>query len=111
MGHPARKFHSQPQYNGIMEKLMQRISGRGKLVFDDGLAAIVNHCAEEESPGKWRGQVLHAEGHPDWHPIVSLHTMPFTLVTSAGLNLRVFLESEKGFFHGTPDLLSSTPDE
>jgi hypothetical protein len=86
-----------------MEKLMQRISGEGKLIFHDGLVATVNHWAEEEGPGKWRGQVSHAEGHPDWHPIVSLHTMPFTLVTSDGLKLKVFLESEKGFFHGTSD--------
>jgi hypothetical protein len=86
-----------------MEKLMQRISGKGNLIFDDGLVATVNYWAEEEGPGQWRGQVSPAEGHPDWHPIVSLHTMPFTLDTSDGLELKVFLESEKGFFHGTSD--------
>jgi hypothetical protein len=99
-----------------MEKLIQRYNGTGKLIFDDGETASVNYLIEEFQefvPDGLGGQVLtlrdrrgrisHDEGHPDWNPIVSLHPMPFTLVTSDGRKLKVFLRDPEGSFQATGD--------
>jgi len=72
----------------------------GELIFNSGQTATVNYWAEEDASGEWHGRVSHAEGHPDWHPVVALDPGPFTLVMSDGRKLKVFLESLKGFFHG-----------
>ena len=101
-----------------MEKLIQRYSGTGKLIFEDGETAAVNYLIEEfqqfvpDGLGGQvptfrdrRGRVSHAEGHPDWHPIVPLSPAPLTLVLSDGRKLRVILRDTKGSFQGTGDFL------
>jgi hypothetical protein len=50
-----------------------------------------------------RGRVSHAEGHPDWHPIASLHAGPFTLVMSDERKLKVFMKTLQGDIQGTGD--------
>jgi hypothetical protein len=86
-----------------MEKPVQHQTEQGQLVFSHKQVATVNYWAEDYGSDGWRGQVSHAEGHPDWHPVVSLHPGPLTLVMRDGRKLEVFLESLQGFFHGTGD--------
>jgi hypothetical protein len=85
------------------EKLMQPTTEEGRLIFESRQTSTVNDWAEKDTSGRWHGQVSHAERHPDWHPVVALHPGPFTLVIGDGRRLKVFLESLKGFFHGTED--------
>lgn len=85
------------------QKLVQPTTEEGNLIFKRGQTTTVNYRAEKDASGQWHGQVSHAEGHPDWHPVVALHPGPFTLVMSDGRKLKVFLESLEGFFHGTDD--------
>ena len=87
----------------MLEKLMQPTTEEGRLIFESRQTTTVNYWAEKDASGRWHGQVSHAEGHPDWHPVVALHPGPFTLVMGDGRRLKVFLESLKGFFHGTED--------
>jgi hypothetical protein len=75
----------------------------GELIFNRDQIATVTYWAEQDGSGGWHGQVSQAEGHPDWHLLISLHPGPFTLVMSDGRKLKVFLESEKGFFRGTDE--------
>lgn len=97
-----------------MEKVIERYSGQGKLVFADNEAATVNYSFQEfVSDGLGgqvptvrdrRGRVSHAKGHPDWHPIVTIHPAgPFTLVLSDGRKLKVSLRNLQGSFQGTGD--------
>jgi hypothetical protein len=99
-----------------MEKLIQRYTGQGKLVFGNNDAATVNYLIEEfqefVSDGMGgqlptvrdrRGLISHAEGHPDWHPITFLHSEPYTLIMSDGRKLKVFLRTSQGSFQGTGD--------
>jgi hypothetical protein len=100
-----------------MEKLIKQYSGQGELIFGGPEAARVNYRIDEfqefvsdglggELPTvrDRRGRVSHAEGHPNWHPIASLHSGPFTFVMSDGRKLKVFLKTEDGFVQGTGDL-------
>jgi hypothetical protein len=73
-------------------------TARGELVFEDNQAATVNYSLEER-----RGRVSHAEGHPDWHPIIALNPGPFTLVLTDGRKLTVTLVNLRGDFQGTGD--------
>lgn len=75
----------------------------GELIFNHDQIATVTYWAEEDGSGGWHGRASHAEGHPDWHPIVVLHPGPLTLAMSDGRKLKVLLESEKGFFRGTDE--------
>lgn len=99
-----------------MEKLIQTYSGEGKLIFEKDVAAIVNYSIEEfqnfvpdgmggqlPTTRDRRGRVSHAKGHPDWHPITSLHSQPFTLVMSDGRKLRVLMSTAQGSVQGTGD--------
>jgi len=101
---------------GTMEKSSNTYSGQGELIFGDYEGVHVNYRIDEfqESvPDGWggelptvrdrRGRVWHAEGHPNWHPIASLHSGPFTLVMSDGRKLKVFLKTADGMFQGTGD--------
>jgi len=95
----------------MSEKLIQRYSGQGKLIFENNEAEAVSYLIEEfqgydrEFPTYLdrRGRVSHAEGHPDWHPITALHSGPLTLVMSDGRKLKVFLEDLKGSFRAMGD--------
>jgi hypothetical protein len=87
----------------MMGKPVQHESEQGQLVFSHNQAVAVNYWAADCGADGWRGQVSHAEGHPDWHPIVAAHPGPFTLVMRDGRKLKVFLESLQGLFHGTGD--------
>jgi hypothetical protein len=100
----------------VVEKLIQTYSGLGKLIFEDDQAATVTYSIEEfqkfvpdgvggqlPTTRDRRGRVSHAEGHPDWHPITSLHTGPFTLVLSDGRKLKVVLTTSQGSVQGTGD--------
>jgi hypothetical protein len=80
-----------------MEKPVQRCSGKGKLIFETGEAAV-SYWVDEFS---LIGRVSHVEGHPDWHPIVASHTGPFTLLMDDGRKLKVFLHTLQGDFKGT----------
>jgi hypothetical protein len=82
----------------MSEKLRRPTTEKGELIFNRDQIATVNYWAEEDASG-WHGRISHAEGHPDWHPVVSIHPGPFTLVMSDGRKLKVFLESLEGFFH------------
>jgi hypothetical protein len=90
-----------------MEKLIQRYSGQGSLMFEDSQAVTVTYSLEEFQefvpdglggqvptlPDR-RGRVSHTEGHPDWHPIMTLHPQgPFTLMLSDGRKLKVFFRN------------------
>ena len=99
-----------------MEKLIQRYSGQGKLILENDEAAAVNYWIDEfqefvpEGVGGQlptmpdrRGRVSHLEGHPDWHPITSLHPGPFTLVMSDGRKLKVRMTTLQGSVQGTGD--------
>jgi hypothetical protein len=99
-----------------MEKLIQTYSGEGKLIFADNEAAAVNYSIAEfqnfvpdgmggqlPTTQDRRGRVSHAEGHPDWHPITSLHPGPLTLVLSDGRKLKVILTTSQGSVQGTGD--------
>jgi hypothetical protein len=101
----------------MAEELVERYCGRGKLVFEEGQApADVFYEINEyqrfaqdhlgrESPTSHnrRGRVTHAVGHPSWHPIVSLHRGPFTLVMANGQKLKVSLTSPEGSAQATGD--------
>jgi len=95
----------------MTEKLIQRYSGQGKLIFQDNEAAIVNYVIEEfqEFDGETptvrdkRGRVSHLAGHPHWHPVALLQTEAAALVLSDGRKLKVFLSDLKGSFQGTGD--------
>jgi hypothetical protein len=99
-----------------MEKLIQRYGGQGKLIFENDEAAVVTYLIEEfqnfvpdglggqlPTTRDRRGRVSHAEGHPDWHPIMSLHPGPFTLVMNDGRKLRVIITAPQGSIQGTGD--------
>jgi hypothetical protein len=93
----------------MSEKLIQRYSGQGKLILENNETATVSYLVEEfqgydrEFPTyrNMRGRISHAEGHPDWHPVTSLHSGPITLVMSDGRKLKVFLADLKGSFRAT----------
>jgi hypothetical protein len=100
----------------MTEKIIQRYSGEGKLIFGENEAATVNYLIEEfqrfvldglggqlPTTRDRRGRVSQAEGHPDWHPITSLHPGPLTLVLSDGRKLKVLLTSSQGSVQGTGD--------
>jgi hypothetical protein len=88
----------------VLEKPMDApTTEKGNLILGRGQTATVNYWAEQDASGGWHGRISHAEGHPDWHPIVALHPGPLTLVMSDGRKLKVFLDSLKGSFHGTDD--------
>jgi len=89
---------------------MHLIAKEGNLVFSGSQTATVRYWAEKDLSGAWHGRVSHAEGHPNWHPVVALHPGPFTLVMSDGRKLKVFLESLEGFFHGTDDQENCLPN-
>jgi hypothetical protein len=82
-------------------ELMQPAIEEGNLIFNRTQTATVNYWAEKDASGEWHGRITNAEGYPNWHPIVSIHPGPFTLVMSDGRKLKVFLESLEGVFHGT----------
>jgi hypothetical protein len=92
----------------MTEKLIQRYSGQGKLIFQPNQEATVSYLIEEfqgydgEFPTfrDTRGRISN-EGHPDWHPATGLHPGPFTLVMSDGRKLKVFLSDLHGSFKGT----------
>jgi hypothetical protein len=65
----------------------------GKLMFDENTVAEVTYALDLQNK---RGRVAHAEGHPNWHPIVSLQTQPSTLVLEDGRKLEVILKDEHG---------------
>jgi len=101
-------------YTEIMERLIQHDSGRGRLVFENNEDTPIKYQIDEfqefvsdglggELPTvrNIRGQVSHAEGHPDWHPILSLNPGPFTLVMTDERKLKVVLTSLQGSFRGT----------
>jgi hypothetical protein len=95
----------------LTEKLIQRYSGQGKLIFQRDQEITVNYLIEEfqgyhgEYPTfrDTRGHISNAEGHPDWHPITALHPGPFTLVMSDGRKLKVFMRDLHGSFKGEGD--------
>jgi hypothetical protein len=87
----------------MLEKITRPATEQGILIFNATQTATVNYWAEKDSSGEWHGRVSHAEGHPDWHPIVAAQPGPFTLVMSDGRKLKVFLDSLKGSFHGTDE--------
>lgn len=95
----------------MTEKLIQRYSGQGKLIFQPNQEATVSYLIEEfqgydgEYPTfrETRGRISHAEGHPNWHPVTLLHSEPITLVLSDGRKLKVFLSDSHGSFKGTGD--------
>jgi len=92
-----------------MEKVIARYRGQGKLILENNEAATVKYSFEEfqEFDGEVptlrdrRGRVSHAAGHPDWHPMLSLH--PLTLVLTDGRKLKVILRNLQGDFQGTGD--------
>jgi hypothetical protein len=99
-----------------METLVKQYSGSGKLIFNDNQAADVTYRIDEfqnSVPDGFggqvptlrdrRGRVLHAEGHPEWHPIVSLHPGTCTLVMEDGRKLRVIMRDLQGSVQGTGD--------
>jgi hypothetical protein len=99
-----------------MEKLIQTYTGEGKLIFADNQAAAVKYSIQEfqnSTPDGMggqlpttrdrRGRVSHAEGHPGWHPITSLHREPFILVMNDGHKLKVLLINSQGSVQGTGD--------
>jgi|ERR1700704_4088293 hypothetical protein len=99
-----------------MEKLIKQYSGQGELIFGDREPARVNYRIDEfqefvpdglggELPTvrARRGRVSQAVGHPNWHPVASLHSGPFTLVMSDGRKLKGFLKTEDGLVQGTAD--------
>lgn len=99
-----------------METLVKQYSGRGKLIFEDKTAAEVTYMIDEfqesvpDGLGEQvptlrdrRGRVSHAVGHPDWHPITSLHPGPYTLVMDDGPKLKVFMQNLQGSVRGTGD--------
>jgi hypothetical protein len=99
-----------------MEKLIQQYSGEGRLVFQNDQTAAVNYSIDEfqnfvldgrggqlPTTRDRRGRVSHAEGHPDWHPIASLHPGPFTLVMSDGRKLKVLMTTLQGSVQCTGD--------
>ncbi len=65
----------------------------GELNFEGADAAAVFYRLDGT-----RGRVIHAEGHPHWHPIVALHAGPFTLKTRDGRKLKVALLNLRGDF-------------
>ena len=96
-----------------IETLIQQHSGYGRLIFENNESARVTYQIDEfreyvpdgaggERPSgpNVRGTVVHAEGHPDWHPVTSLHSGPFTLVLHDGRKLKVVLETEQGSVRG-----------
>jgi hypothetical protein len=95
------------------ERLIQRYGGQGKLIFQDNEAADVIYRIDEfQAVGSdgldggqrsKRGRVSHAEGHPDWHPITTLHRGPCTLVLDDGRKLKVLLEDSEGWLQVTGD--------
>lgn len=100
-----------------MERLVKQYSGQGQLIFTehDGPASVnyrIDEFQEFVPDGLGgqlptvrdrRGRVTHAEGHPHWHPLASLHEGPATLVMSDGRKLKVFLKTEDGMVQGTGD--------
>ena len=97
-----------------MERLIAQHSGNGRLTLEDGESVRVTYQIDEfqesvsdgasgERPTipNIRGKVIHGEGHPNWHPIVSLHPGPFTLVMNDGRKLTVVMETEPGAVRGT----------
>src|SRR5213594_1081349 len=101
-----------------MEKLIQRYSGQGKLIFPNNEETTINYLIEEfqnsvpdgfggqvPTTRDRRGRVSHAEGHPNWHPITPLHRDALTLVMSDGRKLKVILRTEQGDFQGTGEFL------
>lgn len=66
------------------------ICGPGKLFFRNNECAAVKCDFWQTESGGLRGTVLHAEGYPYWHPILSLHPPgPYRLVMSDGRSLKV----------------------
>lgn len=105
---------------GEMEELVKQYSGQGSLIFDDGITARVTyHISEYQDflpdglggtiPGlkDRRGRVSRAEGHPNWHPIVSLYDRPSTLVMNDGRKLKVFLKTSDGAVQCSGDFFLS----
>jgi hypothetical protein len=86
-----------------LEKSMEPETEEGNLILEDGQTATVDYWAEQDASGGWHGRVSHAEGDPNWHPMVSVNPGPFTLVMRDGRKLKVFLDSLKGSFHGAND--------
>jgi hypothetical protein len=75
----------------------QQCSGLGELIFPHNGAAAVKCEFRQSESGGLRGTVLHAEGHPYWHPILLLHPPgPYRLVTSDGHKFDVTFESLQG---------------
>jgi hypothetical protein len=87
----------------MLEKSMESETEEGNLIFDDGQTVSVDYWAEQDGSGGWHGRVSHAEGDPNWHPMVSVNRGPFTLAMCDGRKLKVFLELLKGSFHGAND--------
>ena len=100
-----------------MEKLIERYSGQGELIFGENQVARVNYQIDEfetfvsdglggEVPMlryRW-GRVTPAVRHSHWHPIVALYSdRPLTLVMSDGRKLKVFLKTEDGVVQGSGD--------
>jgi hypothetical protein len=82
---------------------METSTEEGTLIFNRDQTATVNYWAEKDASGEWRGRITNAEGYPNWHPIVSIHLGPFTLVMSDGRRIEVFLKSREGLFRSTDD--------
>jgi len=90
------------------ERLIQRHSGAGRLIFENGEATITYEIDEFLSDGsvrKWQGRVSHAKGHPAWNLILAHHPRgPYTLVMDDGRKLKVFFRNLQGSIEGTGEL-------
>jgi len=99
-----------------MEKLVKQYSGHGKLIFDGDQAADVTYRIGEfqefVSDGfggqvptlrDRRGQVVHTQGHPHWHPIIGVQSEPVTLVMDDGRKLKVIFRNLQGDVQATGD--------
>jgi hypothetical protein len=76
-----------------MERLIEQYSGHRTLEFDNSESASVTYRIDDFQDfisDRWAAGARVAEGHPDWHPIVSLNPGPFTLVMRDGRKLKVF---------------------
>jgi hypothetical protein len=87
----------------VFPHAVKQYSGQGELIFGVNEGAHVNYRIDEFQECDRRGRVTHAEGHPHWHPIASLHSGPCTLVMSDGRKLKVFLQTADGMVIGTGD--------
>lgn len=94
--------------NARAEKFVQQQSGPGKLIFSDNQVVEVIYRIGEFVSGATgaltrRGRISNTEGHPDWHPIISLQPGPFTLVMADRRKLKVTFEDLEGSVRGTGD--------